>query len=65
MVDQHRLHGLVLAPRQQRLDHRLAHAPVQGMDRLGPVQGDAADMVLDAGDDFGFRHLELREVIFS
>ncbi|MNQ78238.1 hypothetical protein D3C85_931430 [compost metagenome] len=53
MVDQHRLHGIIAAPAQQRLDHRLAHGPVQRMDRLGPVQGDAADMVLDAGDDFG------------
>ncbi|MNS59701.1 hypothetical protein D3C72_926640 [compost metagenome] len=53
MVDQHRLHGVVASPGQQRLDHRLAHGPVQRMDRLGPVQGDAADMVLDAGDDFG------------
>ncbi|MNS28358.1 hypothetical protein D3C72_603300 [compost metagenome] len=54
MVDQHRPHGVVATPGQQHLNHRLAHAPVQRMDRLGPVQGDAADAVLDAGDDFSF-----------
>ncbi|MNJ34690.1 hypothetical protein D3C77_294110 [compost metagenome] len=56
MVDQHRLHRVVRAPGQQRLDHRLAHDPVQGVDRLGPVQGDAADAVLDAGQDFVRAH---------
>ncbi|MNL10649.1 hypothetical protein D3C87_1314560 [compost metagenome] len=58
MVDQHRLHGVVATPGQQRLDHRLAHGPVQRMDRLGPVQGDAADAAFDAGDDFMFDHFK-------
>ncbi|MNS90983.1 hypothetical protein D3C72_1250560 [compost metagenome] len=62
MVDQHRAHGLIAAPGQQRLDHRLAHGPVQRMDRLGPVQGDAADVVFDAGDDFSFAHLTVHRV---
>ena len=43
MVQQHHLHGLILAPAQQGVGHDLAHAQRQGVQRLGPVQGQAPD----------------------
>jgi len=47
MVDDHQLDGGVVPPLKQRGAHRLAHLRRQGMDRLGAVQPDPPDPLLD------------------
>ena len=56
VVDQHRMHAVVATPRQQGLRHRLAHGAVQRVQRLGPIQGDAAHAGINADQDFRLTH---------
>src|SRR3546814_19610096 len=51
MVDDHRLDGVVIAPREQRIDHRFAHREVERVDRLGAIERNAADANVGRGDD--------------
>src|SRR3546814_9319289 len=43
MVDDDRLDRVVTAPSDERADHRVAHDYVERVDRLGAIEGDAAD----------------------
>ena len=51
MVDEDELDRGVGSPVEQRLAHRLAHAGGQRVNRLGPVEPDAADRAFDADQD--------------
>src|SRR3546814_7142431 len=41
MVDDDRLDRVVIAPREQRIDHRFAHREVERVDRLGTIERNA------------------------
>src|SRR6185437_7482577 len=51
MVDQHDMDVVIADPAKQRLAHHLAHLRGQGVDRLGPVEADPADTLLDTDQD--------------
>ena len=57
MIDHHRLNGRVGAPRGQRCQDRLAHRCVERVQRLGPVEPDAADLAFNLGDNVRGRHI--------
>src|SRR3546814_15453559 len=51
MVDDDRLDRVVIAPREQRIDHRLAHREVERVGRLGTIERNAAAEAIGRGAD--------------
>ena len=52
VVDQDHVDLGIVLPVQQRADHGLAHAQGQSVQRLGAIERNAADVLLDADQDF-------------
>src|SRR3546814_5497541 len=55
MIDQHRLDREIAAPPIERRGHGKAHIGVERVQRLRPVEPDAANPAVDCGDDI-LRH---------
>jgi hypothetical protein len=51
VIQHHRRHRRVVLPREQRFGDQPAHLFAQGMQRLGPVQGQTPHPSLDADQD--------------
>jgi len=51
MVDNDRLHGIVVLPLGKSRAHCVAHIQRQRMERLGPVKRDMADGAVDSGEN--------------
>src|SRR3546814_9817415 len=51
MVDDDRLDRVVIAPREQRIDHRFEHSEVARVARLGTIERNAAEADIGRGDD--------------
>ena len=63
MVDHYRLDRGVGAPRDECVEHRRAHRGVERVDRLGPVEPDAADTALGEGEDIAHWRVSSRPTI--
>lgn len=50
-VDDHCLDGIVIAPFEQRVDHRLAHRQVERVDRLRTIERQVAGAAVDRDED--------------
>jgi hypothetical protein len=56
MVDDHRLDLRLVQPLDQGGGHRQHHVEVEGVNRLGAVEAEAARAAFDAGNDGGLGH---------